>query len=442
MLWPCVVVGSVLCTIPLGASLDINVNDIASVKSTARTVVSPLIGFYNGSQQGFTPNAPFKRDDAGAALFGALIDYWHYTGDGQYNRLATELLAASTDANPPLNTETQGMWALGAMSAAESDFPLDPLNEIPSWLGYAQRVFDVQVARWDTQTCGGGIHWLFSPDGVSSQRYNYKNSITHGVLFQLAARLARYTGNQTYIDWADRTWDWTTSVKLITPDFRVYDGVTSTDGCRDVVPLQWSYNAAVFLYGSAVMSNQTNANPQWQNITQNLFSSLADTFFTSNSYRGPGAPSNVLVEVACEPYGSCIYDQWGFKGLTAQWMGATIRTAPFLANRISSALQVSARAAVGRCLSKDNGTLCGSDWVNTTTSKAYGFEPQLSTLGIVIANLAANSTPPVTAKTATRHSSSGADSGSAQSWTLRAIPSPSQLISVLVVLVTVGYFLS
>lgn len=28
MLWPCVVVGSVLCTIPLGASLDINVNDI------------------------------------------------------------------------------------------------------------------------------------------------------------------------------------------------------------------------------------------------------------------------------------------------------------------------------------------------------------------------------------------------------------------------------
>lgn len=76
----------------------------ASVKSTARTVVSPLIGFYNGSQQGFTPNAPFKRDDAGAALFGALIDYWHYTGDGQYNRLATELLAASTDANPPLVT--------------------------------------------------------------------------------------------------------------------------------------------------------------------------------------------------------------------------------------------------------------------------------------------------------------------------------------------------
>lgn len=144
------------------------------------------------------------------------------------------------------------------MSAAESDFPLDPLNEIPSWLGYAQRVFDVQVARWDTQTCGGGIHWLFSPDGVSSQRYNYKNSITHGVLFQLAARLARYTGNQTYIDWADRTWDWTTSVKLITPDFRVYDGVTSTDGCRDVVPLQWSYNAAVFLYGSAVMSNQVS----------------------------------------------------------------------------------------------------------------------------------------------------------------------------------------
>ncbi|KAL8798055.1 MAG: hypothetical protein Q9182_006993 [Xanthomendoza sp. 2 TL-2023] len=50
--------------------------------TTARTVIGPLLGFYNDSQQGSTPSAQLESiDEAGASLFGALIDYWHYTGD-------------------------------------------------------------------------------------------------------------------------------------------------------------------------------------------------------------------------------------------------------------------------------------------------------------------------------------------------------------------------
>ncbi|KAL8806643.1 MAG: hypothetical protein Q9223_007446 [Gallowayella weberi] len=80
-----------------------NVDDEASIKATARTVVGPLVGFYNGSQQGSTPSAQLASiDEAGASFFGALIDYCRYTCDDQFNHLATELLAGSTGANPLL----------------------------------------------------------------------------------------------------------------------------------------------------------------------------------------------------------------------------------------------------------------------------------------------------------------------------------------------------
>ncbi|KAL8682885.1 MAG: hypothetical protein Q9186_001131 [Xanthomendoza sp. 1 TL-2023] len=416
---------SALCSGLFAESLEIVVNDEASIKTTAGLVLGPLVGFYNGSQQGSTPNAELRfTDDAAASLFGALIDYWHYTGDEQYNRLAIDLLAGSIGANPPLSTDDQGSWALGAMSAAESDFPLKPLNGTPTWLGYAQRIFDVQVAQWDTQTCNGGVRWLFSPDGQSANGYNYKNSITNGILFQLAARLARYTGNQTYVEWANTAWDWTTSVNLITSDYRVYDGVDTQDNCTKPVPLQWSYTAGVFLYGSAVMYNVTNANPQWQNHTQSLFSRMAVDFFKLDSESARGAPLKVMVEVACESQSTCNYAQYGYKGLTAPWMGATIRTAPFLADSIAPALQDSAKAAIRHCSSKFNGVVCGSNWADTTNSKAYGFGPQLSAFGVLISNLASNSTPPVTAKTTTLQSSSGSVENTSQSSTLHMSASP------------------
>ncbi|KAL8798056.1 MAG: hypothetical protein Q9182_006994 [Xanthomendoza sp. 2 TL-2023] len=151
---------------------------------------------------------------------------------------------------------------------------------------------------------------------------------------------------------------------------------------------------------------------------------MAVDFFKRDSQSTPGAPSNAMVEVACEPQSSCNYEQYGFKGLTAQWMGATIRIAPFLADRIAPALKDSAQAAVRYCSSKANVVLCGSDWAETAISNAYGFGPQLSAFGILMASLATNSTPPVTAKTTTQRTKSGSADSPAQSSTLRLIASP------------------
>lgn len=143
------------------------------------------------------------------------------------------------------------MWALAAINAAEKGFPQSPSNAT-SYLTLAQNAFDSIVGRWDTGKCGGGFRWeIFSfQDG-----YNYKNAATQGTFFQLAARLAHYTGNTTYADWAGKSYNWTKTVGLISSDYKVYDGVSISDNCSQPSKIQWSYNAATFVYGSAVMYN-------------------------------------------------------------------------------------------------------------------------------------------------------------------------------------------
>lgn len=147
--------------------------------------------------------------------------------------------------------KTEGFWALSAMSAAETNFDL-PLNG-HSWLALAQAVFNEQTSRWDVTTCGGGMRW---------QAYSFlagwalKNSISNGVYFQLGARLARFTGNDTYAQLAARTFDWMETVGLVDKQYNVYDN-SQADGlnCSQVDHNQWSYNAGTMLIGAAYMYN-------------------------------------------------------------------------------------------------------------------------------------------------------------------------------------------
>lgn len=136
------------------------------------------------------------------------------------------------------------------MTAAEQQFPNPPSS--PSWLNIAQNVFERQVARWDNATCDGGLRWQIFTFNTG---YDYKSAISTGIFFQLAARLARFTGDQRYAEWATRSYDWINSVGLVNSDFDVFDGAQIDQDCTSVNKLQWTYNAATFLYGSAIMYN-------------------------------------------------------------------------------------------------------------------------------------------------------------------------------------------
>jgi len=134
------------------------------------------------------------------------------------------------------------------MNAAEKNFPTPPSS--PAWIDIAKNVFENQASRWDQSACGGGLRRQIY---TSNQGYDYKNAISQATFFLLAARLAKYTNNGTYVVWANKVYDWTAKVGLIDDSFRVFDGATTTESCGTISRLQWTYNAAAFMYGSAVM---------------------------------------------------------------------------------------------------------------------------------------------------------------------------------------------
>jgi mannan endo-1,6-alpha-mannosidase len=137
------------------------------------------------------------------------------------------------------------------MDATELNFPNPPSSD-PSWLSLAQAVFNDQVLRWETTTCNGGLRWQIFPFNAG---YDYKNAISTGGLFQLSSRLARYTGNQTYADWAEKTYTWLTTVPIIDSQYNVWDGTGMSNNCSTATKVYWTYNVGTMISGAAYMYN-------------------------------------------------------------------------------------------------------------------------------------------------------------------------------------------
>lgn len=197
-------------------------------------------------------------------MFGSLIDYWYYTGDDQFNEITTQALLHQVgpfrDYMPPNQTKTlgnddQAFWGMAAMTAAEVNYP-NPPDDQPQWLALAQAVWQTQVERWDNNTCGGGFKWQIF---TFNNGYNYKNTISNGCFFNMAARLARYTGNETYARWAEETFQWSQTIGLFDETYHFFDGTDDRGNCTEMNRIQWTYNAGVYLLGAATMWNIVRA---------------------------------------------------------------------------------------------------------------------------------------------------------------------------------------
>ncbi|KAH9826710.1 glycoside hydrolase family 76 protein [Teratosphaeria destructans] len=374
------------------AALDLNVDDPSSVKNAAAVLAHGMVVYYKGNLTGETPGLlplGYYWWEAGA-FFGSLIDYWYYTGDTQYNEIVTQGMlfqVGDNDFMPPNQTKTlgnddQGFWGLAAMSAAEVNFP-NPPDDSPQWLALAQGVFNSQALRWDSTTCGGGLRWQIF---AFNSGYNYKNSISNGCFFNLAARLAYYTGNTSYSDWASRTWDWTESVGLIDPNYSIFDGTNDNTGCTSLNHIQWTYNSGVFLLGASVMwnmsmaangnsssgSNSTGDAAKWETRIRGLIKG-ANVFFKNG----------IMYEVACEPQVNCNTDQQSFKAYLSRWMAASQKLAPFIKDLVQPNLQTSAEAAAKSCSGGTDGVTCGSTWLTGSWDGKYGIGQQMNALEVV-----------------------------------------------------------
>ncbi|OAA70043.1 Mannan endo-1,6-alpha-mannosidase [Akanthomyces lecanii RCEF 1005] len=339
------------------------------IRESSRTLAYDLMSFYKGNQSGHVPGmlpGPPASGTGdyywweGGAMMGAYIDYWHLTGDPSYNNVVTQgMLFQAGDNNDyqprnqtiGLGNDDQGFWAMSAMLAAETRFP-NPPEDAPQWLALAQAVWNTQAepSRWD-DTCGGGLRWQrqFFNNG-----YNYKNAIANGVFFNLGARLARYTGNDTYAQRAEQTWDWLWSVGYIdNQDWHVYDGGHVEHNCTDINRLRMSYNPAVLVQGAAFMYNHTNGDEKWKYRVSTMLDSFFKQFFRDN----------VIFETDCETRDPpCTTDMLSFKGYCLRWLAVVTQVAPFTRDAILPVLKASARAAVQQCTGEPTGRRCGFYW--------------------------------------------------------------------------------
>ncbi|EAW12358.1 glycoside hydrolase family 76 protein [Aspergillus clavatus NRRL 1] len=370
------------------------------VKQVANRLAWDLVSFYTGNETGDVPGnlpEPYYWWEAGA-FFGTLINYWRYTGNDTYNDITTEAILQQAGAignfMPANQMHTEGnddqaFWAITALMAAENNFP-NPPKDSPSWLAMAQAVFNEQAGRWDDQICGGGLKWQIFP---FNNGYTYRNAISNGCFFNIAARLARYTGEVMYAEWANKVWDWVMDVGLINSQYHVLDGLNEGDNCSEPNRVEWTYNNGVFLHGAAHMWNHSKGDWKWKIRIDGLLD--AQKLFLSPNKSSSG----ILHEYACETINTCQTDEFSFKAYLARWMGDVAQLAPWTRDTIATRLLASATAAAAQCVGGETGTYCGMRWTTGEYDGTTGVGQQMSALEVVQATLFDTVAGPLTNRT-------------------------------------------
>jgi len=240
--------------------------------------------------------------------------------------------------------------------------------------------------------CGGGLRWqAFN----YLNGYNYKNAIANGCLFNMAARLAMYTGNASYAKTAEENWDWMRAVGFMDDNYNIYDGASTDKNCTVINKQQFSYNAGIYLLGAATMYKFTNGSAIWQDRVDKLLNATINVFF----------PGGIAYEVACETQlVHCTIDMFSYKAYLTRWMAASTKVAPFIYDRVSAVLQSSAKAAVQQCVGSPadhpNGRMCGLSWSKLGAwDGTSGVGQQMAVLEVVQSNLIHQAQDPLTNST-------------------------------------------
>ncbi|KAK7403667.1 hypothetical protein QQX98_010553 [Neonectria punicea] len=347
---------------------DLDNTDPQSIRDVAASLAFDAMSYYKGNYSDYPKDLGDLQDPyywwVAGALWGAMLDYYHFTNDATYNDVVIEALLGPTnlgkneDYMPEEHRDEEGnddlfFWGSAVISAAERNFP-QPNKDLPSWLQIGENVFNELVDRWNTTHCGGGLLWQIYPENPNGM--NYKNSVSNGGFFQIAARLARATGNDTYLDWAEKIWDWSNDVGFIDPKtWHVYDGADSSDNCVKTNKYSFSYTSGIYLYGAAVMANYTKK-PEWTTRTEGLFKGT-DWFFSpfSNS-------TNVMYESACEKVGRCNTDMSTFKGYLSRFLYQSTQLVASLREPIAALMLPTSEAAAKSCSGGEYGRSCGMRW--------------------------------------------------------------------------------
>ncbi|SSD59540.1 related to Mannan endo-1,6-alpha-mannosidase DFG5 [Saccharomycodes ludwigii] len=361
-----------------------------------------MLNYYLGIRSGGTIGMfqpPYYWWEAGEA-FGGMIENAYLCENYTFKTLIEQAIVYQSGDKYDFMTQNeskvegnddQGIWAITLMTAVERNFTTpsnfthslsqpvpsyENFTAVPDFLTMAENVYNLMGSRWDNSTCNGGLSWqIFNWNNGR----DYKNTVSTGCLFNLAARLGRYTGNATYLEEAEYIWDWletTGFIQLNESVPAVYDGASTESNCTDITKLQWSYNMGIVLGGAAYMYNATNGSrigEVWKTRIEYLLEGAVTIFFKNN----------IMYESACQPYKTCNNDQRSFKSLFSRMLGYTSILAPFTAQTINKLIQKSAIAAAASCNGGYDKHTCGLNWFNGTNDGYYGLGEQMSALDVI-----------------------------------------------------------
>ncbi|RAL58998.1 hypothetical protein DID88_009027 [Monilinia fructigena] len=379
------------------AEIELNIDDETSIKNAAATIAYDMMTYYKGNQSGGIPGV-FTWTSTKSYLGLLLVGIWRNVGDSYRLLRGENVDMMPANWSQSMGNDDQGFWGMTAMSAAETKFP-DPPAGSPGWLALAQAVFNTQAVRIDNTTCNGGVslRWQVYPYLTG---YTYKNSIANGCFFNIGARLARYTNNATYADYAELTWEWVKNVGYMDEKYNIYDGAHIDENC------------------AATMYNYTNGSAIWEERVKGLLNATFTNFFPTDQ---------IAYEIACEAKLSCTTDMFSFKAYLTRWLAATTKMAPFTYDLIMPYLKASAVAAAKQCNgpSPFNDRTCGLSWIKGTNwDGTYGVGQQMAAMSAIFVNLVQKTQAPVTNSTGGTSVGNSA-AGSSSTTTLDAVKPPS-----------------
>jgi predicted alpha-1,6-mannanase (GH76 family) len=219
----------------------------------------------------------------------AVIRYTRHTGDTAHaGIIATTFTAAGRQHADFVNWffDDSAWWALAWVAAYD-------LTGEDRYLAAARTIFAHNLGGWDA-TCGGGVWW--------NKERTYKNAITNELFLTLAAQLhQRVPGDQEYLAWTMRSWEWLRGSGMIGPGGLVNDGLTAD--CANNGGTTWTYNQGVILGGLSALY-QITGDPAYLRRGEVIADATLDKLT---------GPTGILAE-PCEASG-CNSDQSQFKGI-------------------------------------------------------------------------------------------------------------------------------
>jgi len=266
-----------------------------SYRAYADSGIVALQSMYNVTSGGWLDTLWWQQ----AVALGTVIDYSSRASTIYTDDIATTFNADKFTGFLNGYYDDEGWWAITWIKAYD-------LTGNREYLNTAKSIFKDMAGGWDSR-CGGGLWW--------DKARTYKNAIPNELFLTIAARLHQRTPGDvagggryhaSYIDWANREWQWFKSSGLTNSSDLVNDGL-AIDGksCQNNGENTWTYNQGVILGGLADMY-KISGDVSYLSRAE----AIADANMLTN-VDGNG----ILYEKGCEPTGDCDDDGAIFKGI-------------------------------------------------------------------------------------------------------------------------------